>query len=63
MTESEDINFPMICNWPCILFFLSSNELFYKRKTYLLTFSVSQWLFYNHQSIFPFGQMLIMLQK
>lgn len=60
MAESEDIHFPMICNWPCILFFM---ELFYKSKTYLLAFSVSQWLFYNHQSIFHFGQMSILLQR
>jgi len=41
MAESEDIHFPMIRNWPCILFFVFSNELFYKRRTYLLTFSVA----------------------
>lgn len=41
MVESEDIHFPKMCNWPCILFFLFSSELFYNRKTYWQNFSVS----------------------
>lgn len=61
MTESEDIYFPVLCNWPCILY--SSFQMNYFIKPHLLTFWVSQWLFYNHQSIFPFDQMLMVLQK
>lgn len=39
--DSEDIHFPKMCNWPYILFFLFSSELFYNRKIYLVNFSVS----------------------
>lgn len=55
MAESEDIYFPKICNWPCILFFPFSSVLFYNRKTYLLNFSVSV-LQSSFCSVFPLGK-------